>query len=132
MTRSRAIAAAIVWRAEVRAALEHLAWNFDLRLAAVVAFVFSAAARVVWNTTRFRRVSFVRGGPPVGGPFPHVTDHVVEAVTVRRKRRDRGRPLVAVGGKILMRKGALPGVSHLAPARSEFFAPGEFGTVQSA
>src|SRR6185295_9347510 len=43
VTRRRSVAAAIVRRTQVRAALEHLARNPDARLAAVVAVVFTPA-----------------------------------------------------------------------------------------
>jgi hypothetical protein len=46
VARGRSIAAAVVGRAQVRAAFDHLAWNPDLRLAGVVALVFPTAARV--------------------------------------------------------------------------------------
>src|ERR1700730_12570114 len=55
MARGRPIAAAVVWRAEVRTALEHLAGNPDLRLARIVALVLPPATRVLWNAAGLRR-----------------------------------------------------------------------------
>src|SRR5262245_34580427 len=46
MARGRPVAAAIVGRAQVRAALEHLARNPDVGLAGVEACVFGPAARI--------------------------------------------------------------------------------------
>lgn len=59
MARGRPVAAAIVRCAEVRAALEHLAGNPDLRLAGIVALVFPAAAGVLRNATGLLRVGLV-------------------------------------------------------------------------
>src|SRR5215471_12630548 len=101
MARSRAITAAIIRRAKVRATLEHLAWNPDLRLAGIVACGLGAAAWIFWNATRFRRVGFVAARPPIGCPFPDVPDHVVGAIAVRRKGGHGRRALIAVGRKVL-------------------------------
>src|SRR5262252_10408472 len=132
MTRSRAVAAAVVRRAQVRAAFEHLAGNFDLRLARVVALLFTTAPRILRNTAGLRCVRFVPSRPPIGGPFPNVADHVVESVAVRRKSPDRGGSLVAVGRKVFVREGSLPSVCHLVSAGRELIAPGEFGAVKPA
>src|SRR3954464_12110373 len=83
------VAAAIVRRAKVRAALDHLAGDFDVRLAGIVACGLSAAARVFRDAASLRRIGLMLLGVPVGGPFPGISDHVVNAVSIRRKRRDR-------------------------------------------
>ena len=91
VARGRTIAPAIVGRAQVRAALDHLARNPDLRLAGVVALLLAPAARILRDAARPCRVGLVLGGEPVGGPFPDVADHVVEAVAVRRERASPAR-----------------------------------------
>src|SRR5262245_41424124 len=72
MTRRRPIAAAIIRRTQMRAALDHLAGNLDVRKAGVVAVLLSPAARVFWNTAGLRRVGLVLCRPPVRGPFPYI------------------------------------------------------------
>ena len=126
------IAAAIVGRAEMRSALEYLAWNLDVRLTAVVARLLPAAARILRDAARLRRVGLVLRCVPVGRPFPDISNHVVEAVAVRRKGVHWRRALVPVGREILVRKLALPGVGQLAPTGREFAAPGELGAVETA
>src|SRR6185295_17946310 len=88
----------------------------------VVACSLRPTARIFRNA-RFWRVGLMFGGPPVGGPLPDVTDHVVDAVVVRRKRCYRRGALVAVAGKILMRKHALPGVRHRLAGGHKLVAP---------
>src|SRR5688500_17104301 len=58
------VAAAVVRRAQVRAALEHLAGDSDLRLAWVVAALLARPARVGRDAARL----LTRGG--VSGPIP--------------------------------------------------------------
>src|SRR5579872_264537 len=116
----------------MRAAFDDLAGNFDPRLARVEAAFFAAASRVLWNAARLRRVCFVLLRPPVGGPFPHVADHVVDAVGVGRERHHRRGALEAVLTKIFVRGIALPGVGAVLPAGLELIAPGELGAVESA
>src|SRR5258705_11059792 len=132
VARRRTIAAAIVRRAQVRTALDHLAWNPDVGLTRVVAAILAAAARVLRNAAGFWRVSFVLRRMPVGRPLPDIADHVVKAVTVRRERAHRRSALVAIGVVVVPRKIALPGVSQVHAARREFVAPCELGTVETA
>src|SRR6516225_2358224 len=89
VARSRAVAAAVVRRAEMRAAFKDLARDFDLRQRRIVAVLLAPAAGILWNAARFRRVGLMFGGPPISGPLPDIADHVVEAVAVRRERRHR-------------------------------------------
>src|SRR5277367_5237150 len=96
MTRRRTIAAAVVRRTKMRAAFDHLAWDFDLRLVRIVTASLVAAPRVLRNAAGLRRIRLVPGGVPVAGPFPNVTDHVMEPVAVRRIGRYRGRALIPV------------------------------------
>src|SRR5262249_36327788 len=130
--RGRAVAAAVVRSTQVRATLEHLAGNPDPRLAGVVACGFRPAARIFGDATGLRRIGFVLGGPPVGGPLPHVADHVVDAVGVWRKSRYGRGPLVTVVIEVLVRELALPRVGHMLAARRELIPPRELGAIESA
>src|SRR5262245_28378938 len=128
----RPVAPAIVGRAQVRSALEHLPGNPDIRLARIVALRLAPAARVVGNAARAERLGLVLGPVPVGGPFPHVADHVVDAVSVWREGVDRRRALIAVGEEILPRKLALPGVRHVPAPGRQLVAPCELDALEPA
>src|SRR5262249_58966759 len=68
VARGGPVAAAIIRRTEMRAALYDLARDFDPRLAGIVAFLLARAARVDRQAAR----PLLRGGSglPVGGPIP--------------------------------------------------------------
>src|ERR1700733_15063578 len=116
----------------MRAALEHPAWNLDLRQPRVVARGLRSTARVFRNAARLRRIGFVLLRIPVRRPFPDIADHVVQAVAVRRECGDWGCALETVFAKILARKFALPSIGHMLAARRELIAPGKLSAVQSA
>src|SRR6516162_526090 len=128
----RAVATAIVRRAQVRAAFDDLAGNFDLRLAGVVALLLPATARILRDAARLGRVRFVLRRPPIGGPFPDVADHVVDAVAVGRERHHWRRTLKAIGREFFVREIALPGIGAMLAAGREGVAPCELGTVEAA
>src|SRR5258705_10475553 len=88
VARGGTVTTAIIRCAQMRAALDHLARNFDAGLPGIVTCGLGAAARVLRNAAGFRRVGFMLLRVPVGGPFPDVADHVVNAIAVRRERRD--------------------------------------------
>src|SRR6266508_3239971 len=93
-TSGRAVAAAVVGRAQVRAALHHLAGDRG-DVAGITALFPLAAARVR------RRAAAMDGGVrvglvPVAGPLPDVADHVDQAVAVWWEGAYRRGPLVAV------------------------------------
>src|SRR5215471_251802 len=96
----RPVATAIVRRAEMRAALQDFPGNADAWLTWIKARRLGAAARILRNTAGFRRIGFVPGRPPVGGPLPDIADHVADAVTVRWKRGDRRGALITVLAQI--------------------------------
>src|SRR6266849_5955644 len=104
MTRGRTIAAAVIGRAKMRAALKHLARNPDVPLTRVVAGSLVPAARILWNAARLRRVGLMLLRIPIGRPFPDIADHVVQAVAVGRKCGDGRGAFEAVGRKILVRE----------------------------
>src|SRR5262249_49974285 len=61
---------------------------------------------------------------PVRAPLPDVAGHVVEAVTVRRERLDRGGALVAVLDRVAVGKLALPDVALRPRLGERLGAPG--------
>src|SRR5262245_6072903 len=101
MSRGRAVASAILWRAQMRAALDDLLWNFHIGGSGVVAVGLAAAPRVLRDAARLRGIRLMLRRIPVGRPFPDVADHVVEAVAVRRECGDRRGALEAVGIGVL-------------------------------
>src|SRR4051794_13465252 len=108
MPRRRAVATAVVRRAEMRAALQHLAGNFGGGLAGVVTALFAAAARILGDAAGCWRLALVLRRVPVAGPLPDIADHVADAVAVRRKGGHRRRALVTILTVIMARKLALP------------------------
>src|SRR5271166_1794819 len=59
MTRGRTVAAAVIRRAQVRAALEHLSRNHDCGLAGVVARVLTTAERIDRDAAGLMSIGFV-------------------------------------------------------------------------
>src|SRR5207244_12477990 len=78
--RGGTVTAAVIRRAQVRAALDDLAGNLDVRLAGIVTRCFRAAAWVFRDAAGFGRIGLVLLCVPVGGPLPDVADHVVNAI----------------------------------------------------
>src|SRR5436190_973742 len=101
VTRRRAVPAAIVRRAQVRAAFNYFSRYPDLGLAWIKACSLRPAAGVFGYAARFRRIGLVLLRIPVGRPFPDVADHVEKAVAVGRERRYRRSALEAVFIKVL-------------------------------
>src|SRR4029077_13552563 len=118
---------AIVRRAEVGAALHHLAWNADVGRVRVVALLGGATARIVDRAAGFLNLAVVL--VPVGRPLPDIAGHLMKAVPIRRKRADRCGPLVSVLAEVLPRKLALPCIGERFAARHELVAPAELGAV---
>src|SRR6185436_10487218 len=129
MARGGSVAAAVVGRAQVRAALENLARDPDLRMAGIVAAALRAAARVLGDAAWLRRVGGVLCRVPIARPLPDIADHVVEAIAVRRKGGHRRGALIAVHDEVLAGKLALPGVGQVPAARRELIAPRELRTI---
>src|SRR5690348_17840040 len=72
MARGRAVAAAVIRRAQMRAALQHFARDADLGLAGVVALLLAPAARVLRNAARLGGVGMVARLVPVRRPLPDI------------------------------------------------------------
>src|SRR6185437_11090196 len=101
MTRGRAIAVTVIWRTQMRTALEHLARNPDVGHASVVACVLATATGVHRDTAGLGGIGLMFRRVPIDGPFPHVADHVVDAVAVRRECSHRRRAFVTVMPEVL-------------------------------
>jgi hypothetical protein len=97
MARGRAVAAAIIRRAEMRAALDHLSRNFDLGLGGVIARVLGRGARVLRDATRLRGVGGVNLREPIRCPLPDIADHVAQAVAVGPQTRSPARSAPVAG-----------------------------------
>jgi hypothetical protein len=132
MPRRRAIPAAAIRRAEVRAALQHLSRNPDVRQARVVACLLVAATRISRNAAGLRRLGRMPRRPPVRGPLPDVPDHVVEGVAVRRKGHDRRGTLEPILADVLDREVSPPDVGHVPAARHRRITPGKLLAVEPA
>src|SRR6202008_390535 len=132
VARRRAVAATVIGGAKMRAALQYLAWDMDVRLAAVITALLGRATRVLRRAARTRRGYLVAGPEPVGSPLPDVADHVIQPIAVRRIRPDGRGTRVAIGASIFVRELALPGVGHVALLRRELTAPGVFGAFEPA
>src|SRR3954447_1983895 len=111
----RAVAQAVVRRAQVRAALDHATRDVLTRLG-------RRAARPCGTV------------PPalVARPFPHVARHVDQPVAVGLEGTGRRGAGVAVAQQVLPRELTLPGVGHHPSARCELVAPGEDGALETA
>jgi hypothetical protein len=123
---------AVVLRAEVRAALDHLPGDPDaeLHLPGVVAQLAVAPWGIGGGAAGVRDVGVVL--EPVGGPFPHVARHVVEVIAVRRERADRRGPPEPVELRVHDRELTLPGVGHVTAGGQELVAPGVLRALQSS
>src|SRR5258707_10666222 len=113
MARCRPVTSAVVRRAQMRAALDDLPWNFHIGRSGVEAVGLAAAARVLRNAAGLCRIRLMFWRIPVGGPFPDVADHVVQPVPVWRESSHWRRAFKAAGLGVLARKFTLPGVGHV-------------------
>ena len=69
---------------------------------------------------------------PVQHPFPHVSGHVVQTVSVRRERTDRCGAPEAVFGRVQLRETPLPDVRQGVQGVRRGIPPGEPGPFQAA
>src|SRR6516165_9109374 len=127
-----AVAAAVIRRAKMRTAFNNLAGNLGGRQARIVAIFLAPAARIFGNAARFGSIRRMLRGPPVSGPFPDIADHVVDAVTIGRKRGHRRGAVEAVLAFVFVWKISLPGIGHVFAAGRKRFAPSELGAVEPA
>src|SRR6266700_6172500 len=87
--RGGTVTPAVIRRAKMRATLDHLAGNLDVRLAGIVACGLGASAGVFGDTAGLRRIGLMLLGVPVGGQLPDIADHVVDPVVIRGACRNR-------------------------------------------
>ena len=133
LARRGPVAEAVVRRAEVRAALDHLARDVLARLAGVVALLGRRDARVGRDAARARDARRDGAGRTSRSSTPR---------RCRSCRTGRSRsagscptgevPLVAVGLQVLPGELALPGVRHRLAVRDELVAPGEDRALEAA
>src|SRR5215471_19127563 len=116
------VPAAVIGRAQVGAALGHLARDvgsgpggLDTR--------GRGHPRIAWHAARGARIGRMPGCEVVTGPFPDVTDHVMKPPAIGRVGTDGGGSLIAIGEQVLPRELALPGVGHHRPAGRELIPP---------
>ena len=126
MARCRPVASAVVRRAQMRAAFDDLSWNFHIACSGVEAVGLATAARILRNAAGLRRIRLMLWRIPVGGPFPDVSDQVVQPISIWRELTDWRSALEPIRIDILARKLALPCVGHLTATGRELIAPGEF------
>jgi hypothetical protein len=128
------VALAIIGRAQMGAALQHLARNHDVGRAGIVAPAPIPTARVVRDAAgllhRLREKLTI--GIPVVRPFPYIADHVVQAEVVGRIASHRRCIEPAVLARILARKAALPCVGPVLAAGRQFVTPGIVLAIQPA
>ena len=90
MTGRWPITPAVVRRTQVRAAFDNFSRDLD-RVARIAAVLRASASRILRDATRLGDVGRVLGHVPIDRPFPHVADHVGQAVSVWRKDARLGR-----------------------------------------
>src|ERR1700754_1246707 len=132
VSRRRAVAAAIVRRAEMRAALQYFPRDADIGLTSIKARGLWPAARILRHAARLGRIGLVSRGPPIDSPFPDIADHVVNAVAIRWKLRHRGRSFKAILAEIFEREISLPGISHVPAFGRQRVTSGIFLAVEPA
>src|SRR4051794_17282928 len=128
---SRTVPAAVIWGAQVRAALQDFPRYFNLYRTRIAAFVLATTNRIMCDATCVMRIMLVLRRPPIGRPFPHVAYHVVEAVAVWRECFNRGSALVSRLREILVREDTFPGIRHVLAARGKLVTPRKLRAVQS-
>ena len=133
MARGRAVAAAVVRRAEMRAALQHLARNADRAAGAGRSCRLQRrAARVLGNAAGLGRIGRVLAANTSRSSIPRRCRSCRARRSRWPERRAPARCARSRRSQVLEREVALPGVGHVLAARRELVAPGELGAVQPA
>src|SRR3546814_8979978 len=81
--------------------------------------LFLTAAWIAGNAAGWRNLTGGCFRIPIGGPFPDIGDHVVQAQTVRRISPHRRCSLISIGEEILRWEQPLPIVSRSEEHTSE-------------
>src|SRR3546814_2105997 len=92
--------------------------------------LFLTAAWIAGNAAGWRNLTGGCFRIPIGGPFPDIGDHVVQAQTVRRISPHRRCSLISIGEEILRWEQPLPIVSHHHPLGRQHATPGIGSTVK--
>src|SRR5262245_53066505 len=129
-SRGGPVTLAIVRGAEIGTAFHDFPRNTHSLKPRIMALVTLAAFGIEGCAARPHRAAMRL--IPVRRPLPDVSDHVVEPVSIGRKRTNRRSALVAVRGKILDREFALPCVRHDPAARLQLITPGKVRRFKSA
>src|SRR5438132_11522520 len=74
-------------------------------------------------TTRFGELRIIVGPVPIAAPLPDIPGHVVKAVAIGRKLRDRRDTGETIFASVFHRKFTLPGVRHPFSLRTKFVTP---------
>lgn len=124
------IAATVVRSTQMRAAFQHLARDFYIGQTRVIAGRLKAPTRVSGYAASFPGVHLMPGSKPVRCPLPDVSDHVVDAISVRREGSYRRSAGISVEMMIGRRKRSLPSVGHMTTARGKFRSPSIFSLFE--
>src|SRR4051812_1894881 len=115
----------------MRSAFQNLARDPDVRLGRIIAFLLFGAPWVAGNAAGLLLLLWMLRLIPVRGPFPHIADHILDAVAVWGKRIHRRRPFKPVFTKILPGELPLPEIGHVFASGPEFVSPGVFRPFQA-
>src|SRR3546814_18693216 len=92
--------------------------------------LFLTAAWIAGNAAGWRNLTGGCFRIPIGGPFPDIGDHVVQAQTVRRISPHRRCSLISTGEEIMRGEQPLPIVSHHHPLGRQHATHGIASTVK--
>src|SRR6187399_2073769 len=101
----------------MRAAFDDLSWNLHVGRSGIEAVGLATTARILRNAASLDRIRLMLWQIPIGRPFPHVADHVVEAIPIRWEGGNRRGPLKTIRIGVLAGELTLPGVGHVTTAR---------------
>ncbi len=128
---SRAITLAIVRCAQVRPTLQNFTRDLQFSLPGIIATLLSRSTWIVRDAAGLHPYCIMLRLIPVRSPLPDVSNHVVEPITVRRKRPDGRGALIAIAAQIVPWKFTLPRIRHVASVRKKFLPPCKSSAVQS-
>src|SRR3984957_11271034 len=126
------VATTVVGRAQKGATFDHFARNAHVRLGRVVAEVYTATAGIVRHAAGGLDTRLMTADEPIGRPFPDISDHIEQTISVRGVAADRSGAFQRGGMQVPPGKFAFPGVRHPDPAGRKIVAPSIFGSLQSA
>src|SRR5208282_1955581 len=116
----------------MRTAFDDFTWDLKLWLSWVIACVGRDYARILsGHATRLELVSsFIEmWDEPIACPFPYISCHIVQSVTIWVKGTYRRRPLIFVYEQILVWEFSLPSIRLGGCGLHVFIAPSEFRSI---